>query len=383
MFDQKIGKIGLALLAAVLLLVAGCSLTPEMTYQGRLTDAGGNPLNGQHQMRFRYYDKSDGTVPIYTQTKTVQVTDGLFDIVIGPTDAGATLSAEVLSQPVWIEVEVANGVYTETLSPRQRLYGAPYAFTLMPGAVISDDLDSLLYGGNGVKAVLTVGDGYESGGSATALPALRVVGETGLEVSGFPGEMPGSGIVGLITSDLSDAGSDLFLKSRDAIWVFLDTDDNQDSSFSVTNGEGMNICTMLENGDLNCTGDITGNVLRTTAQVGNDTRAFYGVQSPQPWMEDFGTAQLNDGAAFVALESLFAKAINADGDYHVFLTPLGETQGLYVAKKTAAGFEVREQGGGTANIAFDYRIVAQPDGDAGERMPRVESPARAPEGALP
>jgi len=65
------------------------------------------------------------------------------------------------------------------------------------------------------------------------------------------------------------------------------------------------------------------------------------------------------------------------------LTPLGETQGLYVARKTPTGFEVREQGGGTSNIAFDYRIVAQPAGDAGARMPLVESSAPMQEGAQP
>ncbi len=383
MIGRKVGKMGLLFLAGVLIILAGCSLAPQMTYQGRLTDASGTPLNGAHRMQFRYYHDDNSGAAIYTDTKTVQVTDGLFDVVIGPTDASSGLSAEELSQPVWIEVEVANGVYTETLEPRQRLYGSPYAFTLMSGAVVSNNMDSLVYGSNGVEAVLTVGNGYETSGGATSLPALRVEGEKGLELSGFPDEMPGSGIAGTIYSDLSDPGSDLYLYSHDAIWLYLDTDDSQDSSFAVADGDGQNICTMLENGNLTCRGTITGSTLRTTAQVGSDTRAFYGVQSPQAWLEDFGTAQLRDGSVFVELESLFAKAIQADGAYHVFLTPLGETQGLYVAKKTSTGFEVREQGGGTANIAFDYRIVAQPDGDAGARMPLVESPAQMTQGVQP
>src|SRR5260370_15047432 len=36
----------------------------------------------------------------------------------------------------------------------------------------------------------------------------------------------------------------------------------------------------------------------------------------------------------------------------------GEWKGLFVTNKTPTSFEVRELGGGTSNIQFDYRIVA-------------------------
>jgi hypothetical protein len=52
----------------------------------------------------------------------------------------------------------------------------------------------------------------------------------------------------------------------------------------------------------------------------------------------------------------------------VFLTPNGDSEGLYVAGKTATGFEVREQGGGTSNISFDYRIVAKRRGYESVRL---------------
>ncbi|MBN2002254.1 MAG: hypothetical protein JXA21_02760 [Anaerolineae bacterium] len=383
MTKYKVRRLWVFLLIAVLFILGGCSLTPEMTYQGRLTDASGTPLNGQVRMRFRYYDDDTGGTSIYTQTKTVQVNDGLFDIVIGPTSASSELSAEMLSQPLWIEVEVANGVYTETLTPRQKLYGAPYALTLMPGAVISDSLDSLLYGSQGVEAVLTVGNGFETSGGNNPLPALRLEGERGLELSSFNEMVPGAGVIGSIYSDLGDPGSDLHLYSHDDVWLYVDTDDNETATFSVTNGDGQYMCYMDESGNFTCQGTISGSMLRSTAMVGDETRAFYGMQSPQAWMEDFGTAQLHKGTVFVALEPLFGKAVQSNGAYHVFLTPLGETQGLYVAKKTPTGFEVREQGGGTSNVAFDYRVVAQPAGDTGARMPVVEPSAQAPEGARP
>jgi hypothetical protein len=64
----------------------------------------------------------------------------------------------------------------------------------------------------------------------------------------------------------------------------------------------------------------------------------------------------------VRLEPIFAQTINAELDYHVFLTPNGDCKGLYVTNKTAGGFEVRELGRGTANVAFDYRIMARRKG---------------------
>jgi hypothetical protein len=39
-------------------------------------------------------------------------------------------------------------------------------------------------------------------------------------------------------------------------------------------------------------------------------------------------------------------AVNANLEYHVFLTPNGDCKGLYVHQKTATSFEVRELGGG-------------------------------------
>jgi hypothetical protein len=55
-------------------------------------------------------------------------------------------------------------------------------------------------------------------------------------------------------------------------------------------------------------------------------------------------------------------------DYHVFLTPNGDCKGLYVTKKTANSFEVRELGGGKSSIAFDYRIMARRKGYEDVRM---------------
>ena len=126
-------------------------------------------------------------------------------------------------------------------------------------------------------------------------------------------------------------------------------------------------CTIDTSGDLSCTG--------TKGAVVNlpDNRwvNLYAVESPDNWFEDFGSGQLSAGKSVIKLDSTFAATVNSSLDYHVFLTPSGDSRGLYVANRTATSFEVREQGGGTSSVSFDYRIVARRKGYENIRMADV------------
>jgi len=104
--------------------------------------------------------------------------------------------------------------------------------------------------------------------------------------------------------------------------------------------------------------------------------AVYCQESPEPYFEDFGEAQLKGGVANVALEPEFATLVSG-GKYMVFLTAEGVTQaGLYVSRKDAKGFEVRENGGGTSNVAFTYRVVTRRKDIEGKRFARVNEDAK-------
>ena len=103
---------------------------------------------------------------------------------------------------------------------------------------------------------------------------------------------------------------------------------------------------------------------------GAATTAFT-TRSTTPNVEDVGAARLVNGAATVAFDPAFRASIDAHAAYHVFLTPNGDTRGLYVAMKTAAGFVVRETQGGRATLDFDYRVIAAAPGRAQERMALV------------
>jgi hypothetical protein len=104
--------------------------------------------------------------------------------------------------------------------------------------------------------------------------------------------------------------------------------------------------------------------------------ATFSGQTSQPTLDDVGEGTLRNGIARVPLAPDFANAIDATKPYLVLLTPEGDAS-LYVAGRTAGGFEVRQIGGGHTSIPFAYRIVAKPYGAAPERLPfkTVQAPS--------
>jgi hypothetical protein len=153
---------------ALITLATGCgpALNNFMSYQGRLTDDGGNPINGTRNITFRLYGAETGGTAIWEETHGgVQVNNGLFNVVLG---ANTALDEANFHQPLFLEVEVAG----QTLSPRQQLLGAPYAFSLVPGAVVKGSISA----SETFSSTLNVfnwgdGQGIAVGSNGTALVA--------------------------------------------------------------------------------------------------------------------------------------------------------------------------------------------------------------------
>ena len=129
-----------ASLMLVALLFSGC--VPRLLgMQGRLLDGDGNPVTGQVDIVVNYWtceagdEAASGCDNVYSQTKNnVPVVNGLFDLEIGTASLDADVGPDPLlfGRPLYAEIIVEG----ETLTPRQRLLGAPYAMSLVGGAVI-------------------------------------------------------------------------------------------------------------------------------------------------------------------------------------------------------------------------------------------------------
>jgi hypothetical protein len=128
------------------------------------------------------------------------------------------------------------------------------------------------------------------------------------------------------------------------------------------------VSTSTAQSDVQVQGDLylTGNVYtRCSAFPATSTTTCGEGETPVPvaagsraFVEDAGEARLVAGSAHIQLDPAFASTISAHRPYMVFMTPNGESRGLYVIGKSRAGFDVRENAGGRSTMIFDYRILA-------------------------
>lgn len=123
-------KKGLSLLLAVVMgLVLGSGALAQVqtviTYQGRLTDAGG-PANGNFDMTFRIFDAATGGNLLWVETFTgLPVTAGLFTVVLGQQTpiqfifTGSPLRDRGAGVPAHAEASADRGARSHLLVPRR------------------------------------------------------------------------------------------------------------------------------------------------------------------------------------------------------------------------------------------------------------------------
>ena len=129
-------------------------------------------------------------------------------------------------------------------------------------------------------------------------------------------------------------------------------------------------------GDLFVTGQFSRSAGASTAVSHPDGsyRQMFSVDAPDDLFEDVGAIRLVDGKAAVTLDPVFKDLI--EEGYHVFLTPYGETNGLFVANRTSLGFEVYEANGGKHSVDVSYRVLGKRRGADVKRLQRVSVPDR-------
>lgn len=98
--------------------------------QGRLTNASGAPLNGYYDITMTIYDDPTAGTARCTDTDSVLATDGLFSTHMEFCEA-----TDINGDALYLGIKVGSD---PEMIPRQSIYPVPYAFTVVPGAVMSD-----------------------------------------------------------------------------------------------------------------------------------------------------------------------------------------------------------------------------------------------------
>jgi hypothetical protein len=104
-----------------------------ITYQGRLSEANGEPITGEHTIIFRLYDAEQSGTKVWEETHTISVAkgdNGIFSVVLGSV---TLLSGLNLNQPLWLTFAIDGD---SEMTPRQRVTSVTYAIN-------ADTLDGL------------------------------------------------------------------------------------------------------------------------------------------------------------------------------------------------------------------------------------------------
>ncbi len=176
-----------------------------INYQGKLVDAGGDPLVGTYSILFTIYDSESGGTSLWSEThSSVNVTDGVFQVLLGSYETFDNLFTQSGERFLGVKV----GSFNE-MTPRFRLTSVAYSLrssradSVAGGAVVKsinslkDDVE-LVQGTNititpnqntlvisasgGDLTGVSAGSGL-TGGGTTGNVILNVVGGTGINVT--------------------------------------------------------------------------------------------------------------------------------------------------------------------------------------------------------
>lgn len=213
--------------------------------------------------------------------------------------------------------------------------------------------------------------GYSGGG--TAISGITPNGAYG--VYGSSASERGNGVYGADAAANGVYGSGVTgttgeTNSSGGLALYAVIDSNYAELFQAFNNVTGAQCLIDAGANVYCSGSINGGGLRARHRASTGQRILaYGSESASATIEDVGRARLFDGAANVEIAPDFASVIDRSGEYYVFLTPRGDTRGLYVSQQTPSAFQVRENMRGRSSVVFDYRIVARPIDSDNDRLP--------------
>jgi hypothetical protein len=219
------------------------SITPVIGYQGRLVE-GGTPVTGDRTMTFRLFNAAGGGTQIWSETKSVPVTNGLFSTALGDTTALDETAINSMDQNLWLEIVVG-----ATTLPRQRLMGAPYAFSLAPGADVEGSSPA------GVLTTINTGSGGGLYASGTEY-GVRAQVDTGIGLWGFShygngvrAEGLGTGLDGAAfkTENFNAGGISMWAKANSTDATIVSSNDGTGPLFKAFGSNGGNEDFIIEN----------------------------------------------------------------------------------------------------------------------------------------
>ncbi len=214
---------------------------PTISYQGQILDSG-SPASGSYSIEVLIYNVATGGSPYYTETQTVTVTNGIFNMAIG-TVKPLQPSLDFTKQ-YYLAIAINGGA---ELSPRSLVSFSPYAFRAL-------NADTSTYATTAGRATLAngVSGGYvenvngdngnltisgANGITVTNNAPNIVIGNSGVQsVNTAGGKLM---LVGAGGTTITDTGTTITIHSQTFTGgTGIQAVQNSDSSITVLNGGG-------------------------------------------------------------------------------------------------------------------------------------------------
>jgi len=295
-----------------MIVVAGCLLFTgslayavpgTINYQGVLTDSGGIPFNQDVSVTFRLFDVATGGTSAWTETQTVTVANGVYNVQLGQV---SPLTGVDFTASYWLEVEVGG----ETLTPRQALTSVPYAMS----AASVEQIDPAALPANGLATV-----------SNNLLTNQFIETASGSSSTPIPDHDPGGVEDSLVFPDVGNA---------ETISVSLRIENSDLSTITVTLMAPNNDVYVLLDGSTGGTG-FSSSFPTPTATISGDLTTWIGQNPTGTWtLKVVDSGYLNnttDGeitAWSISIQHVSTETVSVAADLDITGTVSGDGSGL-------------------------------------------------------
>ena len=90
---KRILVVGILVILSVSMAATVLADIPQLiSFQGKLYDDGGNPLNGEYALTFRIYDVETGGTSLWSEVIIVECEDGLYNATLDTINEGDTVT---------------------------------------------------------------------------------------------------------------------------------------------------------------------------------------------------------------------------------------------------------------------------------------------------
>ena len=121
---QYIMRLCLLLIAllGIFTLPVHAAVPDDLNYQGYLTNSSGSPINGTVFINFSLYNVETGGIALWSDIRSVNVTNGLFSVTLGGTASPFPLG--LFDDPLWLGIDVSGD---GEMTPRAAISSAAFA----------------------------------------------------------------------------------------------------------------------------------------------------------------------------------------------------------------------------------------------------------------